>query len=164
MEAKIKAFKFRTAISIAILAVGFSLSAAKAQTLNCVVSGGTNFGIIIQNCAPVPQITPLKPLPGVPIIPIDGPQGTYVYQVFAKVVGPADVRVVACGDDVTDVMGSPWPAGMVSVTILTGGPPHCVAKQINQVTTGTWLFQATAKSKDKPVDIQATVGNFTQIP
>jgi hypothetical protein len=164
-EAKIRAFKFRIAISIAILATSVVLSKANAQTQNCVISGGTNFGTIIQNCAPSPQIVPVKPAIGQPIIPIDGPKaGTFVYQVFAKVIGPTDIRVIACGDDVTDVQGSPWPAGMVSVTPLAGGPPHCMAKQLNQASSGTWVFQATATSKDKPVEIQAAIGDFNKPP
>jgi hypothetical protein len=87
-----------------------------------------------------------------------------VYQVFAKVVGPIDIRVVACGDEVTDVTGSPYPGGIVSLIKLTWGPPLCIAKQINQATSGTWIFQATAKSKDKPVQIQIVGGDFTVLP
>jgi hypothetical protein len=156
--------RFKLAISVAVLAAAFSSPGARSQTQNCVVSGGTNFGVIIQNCAPVPQITPVKPAPGQPIIPIDGPNGTFLYQVFAKVVGPIDVRVIACGDDVSDVTGGPWPAGMVSITDLSGGPPNCKAKQLDRVSTGTWLFEAITKSKEKPVQIQAILGEFTQPP
>jgi hypothetical protein len=137
---------------------------AQCQAQNCVVSGGTNFGTIVQNCAPSPQIIPLKPQPGQPIIPVDGPPGRFLYQVFVKITAPIDVRVVACGDDVFDVDGSPWPAEIASISQLDGLPQNCIGKQFSQAAAGTWLLEATSKSKDKPVSIQAAVGDFTRVP
>lgn len=150
--------------SVIIAAIGWLALFSSCQAQNCVLSGGNNVATIVQNCGPTPQMTPLKPPPGQPIVPIDGPQGSFLYQVFVKMVGPTDLRVVACGDDVTNVDGRPDNSGMVSVSVLNGLPKNCVGKQLNQIVSGTWRLEGISKSKDKPVQIQAVVGDFTKLP
>jgi hypothetical protein len=109
-------------------------------------------------------MTPVKPPPGQAIVPINGPQGTFLYQVFVKIVGPTDVRVVACGDDVTNVEARPDNSGLVSVSVLNGLPKNCVGKQLNQIVSGTWRLEGISKSTDKAVRILAVVGDFTTSP
>lgn len=148
--------------SVIIAAMGWLTLFSNCQAQNCVLSGGSNFGTRIQNCGPTPQIILLKPPPGQLIAPINGPQGTFLYQVFAKIAGPTDVRVVACGQDVTDVDGRPDHSSTVSVSALNGLPKNCIGKQLNQIASGTWRLEGISKSKDKPVQIEVVVGNFTR--
>lgn len=145
-----------------IAAIGWLALLSHCQAQNCMVSAGNNFGTKIQNCGPVPQIIPLKPPLGQPIIPVDGPQGSFLFRVFVKIAGPTNIRVVACGDDVTDVRGRPNQSGAVSVSILNGLPKNCIGKQLNQIVPGAWLLEGISKSKDKPVQILAVTGDFTE--
>jgi hypothetical protein len=149
--------------SVIIAAIGWLALVSNCQAQNCVLSGSNKVGTIIQNCGPTPRLILLKPLAGQPIGPIDGPQGTFLYQVLVKIVGLIDLRVVACGDDVTDVHGRPDQSGVVSVSVLNGLPKNCVGKQLNQISSGTWRLEAISKSKNKPVQIQAVVGDFTKL-
>jgi len=140
------------------------MSFSNCQAQICVLSGGNTIGIKLQNCGADPRIVPVKPPQGQPIVPINGPQATFLYQVFAKIAGPTDVRVVACGQDVTDVDGRPYHSGSVSISPLNGLPKNCIGKQLNQIVSDTWRLEGISKSKDKPVQIQAVVGNFTKLP
>ncbi len=149
---------------IIIATIGWLTLVSDCQAQNCVVSAGNNFGTKIQNCGPVPQISPLKPLVGQPLVPINGPQGTFLYQVFVKITGSTDIRVVACGDDITDARGRPDHSVEVSVAVLNGLPKSCFGKQLNQIASGTWLLEGISKSKDKPVQIIAVIGNFPKLP
>lgn len=81
------------------------MSRVRAQNLNCVVSGGTNFGTIIQNCAPTPQVVTFDPPPGQPLVPIQD-NGRFIYRLLARVIGPTDIRVIGCGEDLTDLWGA----------------------------------------------------------
>jgi hypothetical protein len=147
-----------------IALAAFVVSSAQAQTSKgCVVSGGTNYGFIVQNCAPQPQIIPLKPKQGEKLKPVRQPDGTYVYQAFVGIVGPIDLRVVACGDDIIDLLASAYPAGMTSETPLTA-PSGCIAKQINGANGSPWVLQVRSKSGNGKIKIEAAVGNFTPLP
>jgi hypothetical protein len=130
----------------------------------CVISGGNNFGMIIQTCAPQPQMIPLKPVAGEPLLPKQQPDGTYVWQAFVRIIGPTDVRGIACGDDITDFIIAPWPSGITSSSAFNGIPQNCKGEQVNQASSGTWVFQAKTKSASNNVAIKGAIGNFTQIP
>lgn len=144
--------------------MGWMTVISNCQAQNCAVSAGNNFGTKIQSCGPIPQISPLKPPLGKSIVPINGPQGTFLYQVFVKITGPTDIRVVACGDDITDARGRPDRSVVVSVSVLNGLPKNCVGKQLNQIASGTWLLEGISKSKDKPVRMLAVFGDFPKLP
>jgi hypothetical protein len=80
--------------STIIAAIVWSMLFSTCQAQTCVVTGGSNVGTVIQNCGPAPQIVLIKPSLGQPIVPIAGPQATFLYQVFAKIGGPTDIRLV----------------------------------------------------------------------
>lgn len=150
--------------SVIIAAIGWLALFSSCRAQNCVLRAGNNVATIIENCGPTPQMTLLRPAPGQSIVPIKGPQATFLYQVFVKITGPTDVRVVACGDDVTNVEGRPDNSAIVSVSVLNGLPKTCVGKQLNQIVSGTWRLEGISKSPDKPVRILAVVGDFTRSP
>ena len=150
--------------SVIIVAMAWLMLFSNCQAQNCALSGGSNVGTTIQNCGPTPQMILLKPPPGQSIVPINGPHATFLYQVFAKIVGPTDIRVVACGQDVADVDGRPYHSGVVTVSPINGLPKNCIGKQLNQIASDTWRLEGISKSKDKPVQIQAVVGDFAKLP
>jgi hypothetical protein len=151
----------RTAI---VAAIGWLTFYSSCHAQNCALSAGNKVAATMQNCGSTPPMTLLKPPLGQPLVAIDGPQGTFLYQVFVKVAGPIDIRVAACGDDVTNVDGRLDNSATVSVSALHGLPKNCVGKQLDQIISGTWRLEGVSKSKDKPVQIEAVVGDFARSP
>ena len=82
------------------------------------------------------KMVPVKPKAGELLEPKLQPDGSVAWQQFVKVIGPIDIRAIACGDNVSDLIIAPWPSGMSSWSDLTGIPKNCIGKQANQAPSG----------------------------
>lgn len=131
--------------AFAIVAIWLaSASACLAQ--NCVISGGTNFGSIIQNCyfAPPPLSIISKEFENTRL-----PNGSFQHQIFVQIGQPVTLLLIACGDGVVDVDGSPWPAGMTSESEKMTHE-NCVAHRLYNAAPGRWaLWVTTAREESK---------------
>jgi len=98
--------KSKLAISVALTVLGGALSAAQAQTGNCMITGGINNGIQIQNC-PIIQAAPTPSFHVVSEEPIKkNNEGTFTRSLVIAVDAPYvpnNMAVVARGQTVTDV-------------------------------------------------------------
>ena len=105
-------------------------------------------------------MVPVKPKAGELLEPKLQPDGSVTWQQFVKVIGPIDIRAIACGDNVSDLIIAPWPSGMSSWSDLTGIPKNCIGKQANQAPSGVWVIQARTKTKTGKLSIRAAAGDF----
>ena len=112
---------------------------APAQTGSCVITGGTNSGTITQNCV----INPAPP----PIILMTNQfetaqdtRGGFNHDIKVRLTITADLVLIACGDDVADVVARPWPAGMLyeQPSIRTG---DCVQRIYQNLAAGKWIIR-----------------------
>jgi len=127
------------------------ISAARAQ--NCVITGGINYGSIIQNCTALP--------PPLTIISKEFenkamPDGTFRHQIFVQVGQPVTLVLAGCGDGVIDVEASPFPAGMTSESDkITQG--KCVAHKFFNTSPGRWAIWVTTNAKDTQFTLQPII-------
>jgi hypothetical protein len=136
------------AIVAALLA---SISASWAQ--NCVISGGNNYGSIIQNCTALPP--PLSVV-SKEFENISMPDGTFRHQIFVQVGQPITLLLIACGDGVLDLGASPFPAGMSSVSEKMTRE-NCVAHRFFNTAPGRWAMWATTNAKDTKFTLQPVI-------
>jgi hypothetical protein len=139
----------------AVVVLFASIHACQAQSQNCLITGGTNFGTITQNCVINPEPAPLS------IISKQFenkamPDGTYQHQIFAQVGAPITLLIVACGDGVIDLGASPWPAGITSQTNKMTHE-NCVAYRYFNTTPGRWAMWVTTKSEDTKFTLQPII-------
>src|ERR1700722_16900489 len=120
-EASIMALRFRIARISRYWVIGIALIAlnadSEAQTGNCVINGGINNGIQIQNC-PVVQAAPTPTFHVVKEEHIKkNDDGTFTRSIWIAIdapYGPANMLIVATGSTVTDLTVS-------NKTMMVGG-------------------------------------------
>jgi hypothetical protein len=136
-------------VTLAILLA--SISECRAQ--NCVISGGTNYGSIIQNC----NFTP----PPLSIVSsafenIRMPDGTFRHRIFVQVGQPITLLLVACGDGILDLDAGPTPAGATYQSgKMTNG--NCIAYRYFNTPPGKWEMWVTSKAEDTKFTLQPIV-------
>jgi len=124
------------------------------QVQQCVITGGTNTNVT-QNCI----VNPTPP-PIVLLLPKfeDGPpdKDVFPHRILARLSVTEDLILVACGDGVVDVDGSPWPAGMVTgPSVERNG--NCIAKLFQNASAGKWMFQVTTREPATKFTLQPIV-------
>lgn len=132
-----------------------SIPATQAQTGNCVITGGTNNGSIIQNCnfAPPPLTVISKDFENIRM-----PNGTFRRQILVQVGQAVTLLLVACGDDVSEVGGSPTPAGMVSQSdLMVHASDKCVGRRVFNTQPGKWNLWVTTKAEDSKFTLQPMI-------
>jgi hypothetical protein len=137
--------------SLIVAALLVFISESRAQ--NCVITGGTNYGSITQNCTALPP--PLTVLSN-EFEAIAMPDGTFRHQIFVQVGQPVTLLLIACGDGVVDLGAGPYPAGMSSVS---GKMTHenCVAHRFFNTSPGRWAMWATTNAKDTKFTLQPII-------
>jgi hypothetical protein len=141
-------FKFKIALSLALLVGDGSLLSVRAQTGNCVISGGINNGIQIQNC-PVVQAAPTPTFHVVQFYPIKkNDNGTFsrsaLIQVDAPYV-PNNMIVLAKGATVTDINVS-------NKTMMFGGSGTLNSIHMYGVTQPSGEYTVTITTSDSATD------------
>jgi hypothetical protein len=145
----------RPALISVALATALYSSGASAQTSNCVITGGTNYGSITQSCVINPAPAPLSVISD-KFETIAMPNGTYRQQIFVQMGGPSILATVACGDGVLDVGASPWPAGMTATSekIING---NCVAYKYFNTAPGRWAMWVDTKAPDTKFELHPII-------
>jgi hypothetical protein len=144
---------------VVVLTVSCCVSGASAQGAStngsCVISGGTNFGTITQNCV----INPLPP----PIILLDkdftvGAQadGSFNHAIKVRLTQTADLILAACGDQVVDVDASPYPAGMMA-SPDTAHQKNCILKRFQNAAAGKWVIVVKTSTKDSKFTLEPSL-------
>jgi hypothetical protein len=132
-----------------------AMPVAQAQTGNCVITGGMNYGSIIQNCnfAPPPLSVISKEFENIRM-----PDGTFRRRIFVQVGQPITLLLIACGDDVSDVSGGPSPAGMSSQSdLMVHASEKCVGRRFFNTQPGKWEMWATTKAEDSKFTLQPVI-------
>jgi hypothetical protein len=151
------------AIAGALIALN---SASEAQTGNCVINGGINNGIQIQNC-PIVQAAPTPTFHIVREEPIKkNADGTSTRLVVIEVDAPYvpnNMAIVARGPTVTDL-------NVKNNTVMFGGKSNDLSQHIYALTqpTGQYTVDITTSDQISPptLEIQFNVPNinWTQPP
>lgn len=128
---------------------------AGAQMNNCVITGGANFGTINQTCI-------INPTP-VPVTIISKefekssmPNGAFQHLLFMQIDAPITLLAIACGQGVTNLDASPWPAGMAATSEkMTKG--DCLAYRFFNTAPGRWALWVTTKTADTKFTLQPVI-------
>jgi hypothetical protein len=133
--------------------VGIWLALGSAAWTQCVITGGTNYGSIVQNCnfAPPPLTILSKDFERIKM-----PDGTFRQQIFVQVGQPITLLLVACGDGVTDLGAAPWPAWMASASDKMTRE-NCVAHRFFNTAPGRWAMWVDLKVKDAKFTLQPVI-------
>jgi hypothetical protein len=135
---------------MAAAAVIWLLSATAAWAQNCLITGGTNYGGITQNCTFVPP--PLSIL----MDHFENRQdkdGLFDHRILVRFNAPVNMTLIACGDGVADVTAFPWPAGMmVGPSTTTHG--NCTEKLFPNIAPGQWVFSVRTKAERDQFTLQ----------
>jgi hypothetical protein len=121
------------------------LCPATAQS-GCIITGGTNYGSITQNCnfAPPPLSFMMDRFETTKV------QDKFEHRTLVRANAPVTLALIACGDAVVDVNAFPWPAGMMVGPGPAEKSGNCTRKIFPNLTPGQWVFSVqTIGENDK---------------
>jgi hypothetical protein len=134
---------------VAIVAV-WLVSVAASWAQNCVISGGTNYGSITQNCSFVPPPLSLQ---------MDhfenqkSADGSFDHRILVRFNAAVNMILTACGEGVVDLDAFPWPAGMM-VGPTTSKHDNCIQKNFPNISPGSFVFSVKTNVENAPFTLQ----------
>lgn len=146
-------------MSLALIVLAATALATKqpadnhAVTVNCSISGGTNNGLLIQNC--MPGMSLLRPAPGDPDHPIHLSDGSFLHEFVFETPRPTAFETTICSPDLIDFTISGISGISVISRKLIDVQVGCITKDLTQVS-GTFSLVVHTKGSSSAIHIKST--------
>jgi hypothetical protein len=116
---------------------------ASAKDASCLITGGTNNGVIVQTC--LPEMKLLRPLGGGIDQPIRESDGSFIHEFVFEAPRPTTFETTICSADLIDFSVAGISGISVAMTRLRDSKPGCVTREFAQVT-GTFSLDIHTRS------------------